>query len=635
MDCYLGGALFFVLFWIPAPLANVYTFVGIIVAGSLYVSIRWADRVENIPKWFTSQSQRVFRSPLLYVTFLAGLVVWIEAWTALSAPAGNTLDGANATLLTANLLFHGHFTALLLPYVNFPAYAPQGDIVWFAASHLLLGIPLWAAANETAPLFQGLTILAAAYLGRSWFKGFAGPVGMALAFALLLSWPRFLVQGTYDFVSVFPLFLFVLARIPEDFFRSRLVTGGGAIAPIGMLVGISMTYSPVPDEVILSGLLLTTVLRILSLKELRLVARQQLFRWGGLVLVTLVGALPSLLLLLFYPPMRVATGGVSVFLTIEDIGAILNPFAFGSGDLWISPMPLLHLEFALLLVSGIALFLLASDSSWFDRRELLQSSIAIVTGALGAVTMVLIANFARVGPVGYLVNLSEAALLFVTAEGLVVGIVVTILFQLALRKLAVLRDTTPFSIRPSAPAIALTLLLVAVVAVPLGATTQVAPSIMRMDLSLVSNVSPGDIAAMQYVASLPYGPVLVAPGSAGQFLAAFCPDPLIFPLVGIGGAVGFLAGNLGGPVSVPFGGPASNSTYQAVVEELTTGNVSTNLSHQLSILGVKYVLVTGQSSNLFAPFLASPMMSDPTEFHLVFAQQDAYVFDLAGQSSSL
>ncbi len=415
MDCYLGGALFFALFWIPAPLANVYTFVGIIVAGSLYVSIRWADRVENIPKWFTSQSQRVFRSPLLYVTFLAGLVVWIEAWTALSAPAGNTLDGANATLLTANLLFHGHFTALLLPYVNFPAYAPQGDIVWFAASHLLLGVPLWAAANETAPLFQGLTILAAAYLGRSWFKGFAGSLGMALAFAFLLSWPKFLVQGTYDFVGTFPLLLLALAEVPESLFLGTERDSRHVVTPLLLVVGISMIFSPVSDEVLLVGSLLVLCLGYLASTKVRASFKYRLLGWVGVVVAALAGALPSIGILILYPPSRLVSESRPVILTPGDVGAILNPFVFGSGNIWVSPIFWLHVEFDIALIAGVALLLLGPQFKLLSEEEVRTVLTGVLPGILGGGLMVIVANYGRVGPVGYLVNLSESALIFTTA----------------------------------------------------------------------------------------------------------------------------------------------------------------------------------------------------------------------------
>jgi hypothetical protein len=55
--------------------------------------------------------------------------------------------------------------------------------------------------------------------------------------------------------------------------------------------------------------------------------------------------------------------------------------------------------------------------------------------------------------------------------------------------------------------------------------------------------------------------------------------------------------------------------------------VTSSFPSQLSILQVKYIIVTGSSTTLFPPFLPGPLLSDPSAFQLLYHSGDAYLFE--------
>lgn len=628
MDSYLGGFAFFVLFWVPGPFANAYVETGVILVSTLYLAFSWTNQEKDLRHTLTTRVHAFLGWEIIGTLLLAlGMVAW-ESWVAVSHPSGNTLDGSSYVLYTANLLYHGHFTPMLSPFVNFPAYSPQGVTTWFATAHLLLGIPLWTAPNETTPLFQGLVIIASAALGRSWFKGKAAPLAFALAFTLLIAWPHLLVQGTYDFIAAFPLLLLALGWVPQGLLGATVSPSGVRGLSSAVAVGLSATYTPIPSEVILSGVLLVLGIGAIAGWFQRSSWIPRLRLWGALVVAALVGTAPSILILLRYPPGAGAERS-SISLTLGSLNAILNPFIFDPGNIWVSPVFGLHLEFVVLLVGGVLVVVFQPQLKLLASEEASSVIRGTSVGIVGALAVALLMVGPRWGPLQLVVNLSEIALIFVTVEGLLVGMVLTVVLQSALSS----REPPPSSLSGTPRRIVYSRILPALIfavliVIPLGMTATDLPGFMVHNEAIVSNVSAGDIAALEFLSSQPHGGVLVAPGSAGAYLPAFSSDPVIFPLIGIGGGVGFLAGNLAGPVGVPFEGPASNLTYQSVVLQLTDGNLSSALPQQLTSLRVSYVMVTGASTTLFLPFLPYPLLSDPTEFHLLFESGDAYVFSV-------
>lgn len=626
------------MFWIPLPVANIYSLILVFCASGGYLAVSSADGLRHLPSRFRSFVYPRVRASFAVSCLMALVGVGLEASVSLANPAGNTLDGANAVLLTSNLLYHGHFTATLAPYVAYPAYSPQGFIVWFASAHLLLGLPLWASPNETAPLFLGLTILAASYLGRKWLDRAPewGAVGMAFVFTFLLSWPRMLVQGTYDFVAAFPLLLLLVAEFPSSISTRKGPLNEGRSLLFLLTLTLCTTMSPIPAEVMVTSAMVLLVLSPLAGKDARRYWRDRALFGLSTIVAALVGALPSLVTLMRYPVTGARAPVTPSALTPRDLVALLNPFAFGTGNIWVSPIPVLHGEIAILLVGGVALALLGTKAwALVSDAEVQRLVLGAASGLVGAAALVVATNATLGGALSDVANISETTLVFVTAEGIVGGWCLGVLLRSMRLSLSQADAKDPPHVpapKRSFSAVLVATFLVVVMIVPVVESAQAVPSEMNSSAFRVSNVTDADIAALNFLAGEPTGAVLVAPGSAANFLPAFVPDPLIFPLVGIGGGVGFLAGNMG-PGGVPFSGPVSNLTYQTVIEELTTGNMTSALPSQLSALNVRYVVVTGESTTLFSPFLPGPLLSDPSEFRLIFSQGDAYVFSVGVQSS--
>lgn len=161
-----------------------------------------------------------------------------------------------------------------------------------------------------------------------------------------------------------------------------------------------------------------------------------------------------------------------------------------------------------------------------------------------------------------------------------------------------------------------------------------APQSLSSSVHALGNVTEDDLQALDALRALPAGAILVAPGGAGEFAPAFVRDPLIFPMVGIGGEVGFeIRGGGSNNLSLPFEGPASNRTYVALVQDLTDGSVS-GLSSDLSVLGIRYLFISGNTTALFPAFRPGPLLSDPAQFHEVYpgpsphaAGDDAFIFE--------
>ncbi|HLY77625.1 MAG TPA: DUF6541 family protein, partial [Thermoplasmata archaeon] len=119
-------------------------------------------------------------------------------------------------------------------------------------------------------------------------------------------------------------------------------------------------------------------------------------------------------------------------------------------------------------------------------------------------------------------------------------------------------------------------------------------------------VTAADFALFAWASTnLPAGArVLVAPGSAAQFLPGYAPVAIVFPVQAI----------------------AENTSYVDLDRQLVHGQLNASGYQDLTWLGIQYIAVTGNTTNLWAPF--SPAALTGPAFHLVFQQGDAYVFEL-------
>jgi len=139
------------------------------------------------------------------------------------------------------------------------------------------------------------------------------------------------------------------------------------------------------------------------------------------------------------------------------------------------------------------------------------------------------------------------------------------------------------------------------------------------------NVSAADFQLLDYAGAhvAPGTRVLVAPGSAGEFLPGYARGiVLLYPMVP--------------------GWSRANASYNLVVRELTNGTLDPTGREALASLEVDLIIVTGNNTVLWSAFWASTLhdanvssTNSTPLFPVVFHEEDAWVFDAAGCRASL
>jgi hypothetical protein len=134
------------------------------------------------------------------------------------------------------------------------------------------------------------------------------------------------------------------------------------------------------------------------------------------------------------------------------------------------------------------------------------------------------------------------------------------------------------------------------------------PSDVRELAGPFGNLSSADFDLLSWAGStLPPGArVLVAPGGALQFLPAYASSSVVlFPMIP---------------------GESSNASYRLIVAELSNGTLDTSGRQALVALDVGYIAVTQANTVLWPPFQPGPLLAQPTNYSVVFHEDDAYLF---------
>ncbi len=629
---YLAGGFLYGVASLPVGLLTLPFLVTALLAGFgglilLPQTRSWAHRltptdpVGSLPPWGTAL--------LLFGAFL--FLLTFEVLVVRVAPLPNTFDGSVQATFVTLLLRHGHTAFTLQPFANFGVVYPQGTATWFATGSLLWG---WSPALDPVnlpPLFLALSAPAAYAWGRRLqgvgeARGQRAGLAFAASFALLATWPRLLVAGSYDFVAAVPLFL-VLLGLLEPLLAGGTPPWGGVVAYGGMLA-ILASLSVVAAELMVPMILALALLKNASTRQ----------HWASWVLATLLagaialcGVIPSLVGLALWHsfPNHVltATGGMFVPSTsgpANPLGVftgLADPFLFRPQDVWLSPFPLLKGELALLLAGGLVLVGLRllrphpPVADFLHRRTArhLAGAAGVSLGALGVVTF----SEPSSSPLSLLSGFSSSAelsiLLFLVYTG-----IATVPLLGALEWCAQASGTCPERSPPARPRRvplrgtprAATLLLGAVlVAGCLGSglvvTAASAPPYLGAITHDLANVTQGDLAALQWATDLPScSRVFVAPGSAGEYLPVYATVQVVYPM-----------------------DPAPlNGSYQRADANLTQGVVALPVLTDLRDLGVTELFVTGQSNVLYPAIPPGPLQGSPA-FRLLYHAQDAYIFE--------
>jgi len=629
LDFFLGGGLLYLVAAAPwdAFVTSVVYYLPVAAAAGLMVIVIRASRR---PGWTDEvlASFAPLRRPVYLVTILSALSLFgVELWVAAPIGTGNTFDSSLLTLYTSLLLQH-HTTPLsFAPYASTGILYPQGTTAWLGWAQVALGPPPARTALLVTPLFFGLAPLGGFVFGRR----LMGSDRAGLAVALLLAWvgpgTRGVVYGSNDFVLAFPLVL-LLAGQAVVWFRSPLPRLSDAFA-FGLLTGYSAAINPVGAEWLLLALPVTA---LLAHPRFGGFARGWLVRWGVAVGATLIGVLPSIYVLVlgraspgFVPGATSGLPGRPPGINTSQFAGAIDPFLFGSSDTGLSPLAALRLELAILIVVGlVVLVVVRRDSAlggYFDRfRTFAVGAGAVMIGLL-AIVWAASSGFGPAVALAHLTSAAELSIWLFTLYGLIAAVPLVLALE---RFVGWVRRTGPpapggqggtrarwvASREPSVIRAVIPMAVVLVLVVPgVVLTPTQLPPVLSGIYGDFGNVTGADFDLLQYAGLvLPAGArVLVAPGSAGEFLPGYCSNiVLLYPMV-----PGFRT---------------VNASYELLVRDLPNGTLGPADTRALVALDVQYVVVTGNNSNLWPAFSPSPFVADPSTYLQLFHQGDAYLF---------
>ncbi|HLY76280.1 MAG TPA: hypothetical protein VKT21_00155, partial [Thermoplasmata archaeon] len=555
LDLYLGGGGLYVLAVVPLGLFDLPVVVaylgGATVLLLFMVARAWRsagrDRL-RLPPW------TLHFLPALLVVAATAAVFAIEVAVAEGTPTGNSFDTSLLTDYVALLLLHHQLPVSLAPIAPQLTSYPQGVTVWLAAAQLIYSLPPARAPLLVTPLFLSLSPLAGYVLGRRQLGSAWAGAAIGLTFALIASWTRVMVATSNDFVFSFPLVLWLLARL--DLWRgSRSPSWPDALA-YGAVLGYSAALNPVGAEWLFPTLV------VLGLLEGGFRAgklRRAVPRWAGALAASLLFVTPAL--------WSILRGGGSLFASsgtvavpaptglpgispAQLVGSI-DPFLFRTHDIWLSPFPALRFELALLLVGGAAVLVIPSLFRHLGPRG--PAFRRLVATTIGVAILILLAQVGAaqgLGPLKGIALISSAAEVSVylfAVYALLAAVPIYLLIEFVLRESrepVVAIDAAHPSARrgTSRRRAALTgpqvigLALVVVLLVPGVAVTGVDfPPYLHELYGSYGRVTAADFALFAWAhTNLPAGArVLVAPGSAAQFLPGYANVAIVFPVQAI------------------------------------------------------------------------------------------------------
>lgn len=624
LDLYLAGAALYLLGWLPLDVPDAPA--ALLVAGA---ALWWLLRRRAIsPEAATDWSE--LRSPIgaVLAALALGLFV-LELVAAESAPSGNTFDSSIFSAYVGLTGLHHQLPTSLAPIAPQAIAYPQGATAWFFAAQATFALPPERTALLVTPLFLALAPVGAYLWGRAWWGSARAGLLLAGLVVLLASWPRLLVTGSNDFVLSFPLVLLLWSWTPR-WFQARPPGVADAIG-FGLVAGVAASLSPTGPE--LWFLALPLAWSVLPSSRGSAVG----LRWrAGLVslLLALLVLLPSLSVIALHgggsaglPSQIPSPTGAPLGLTTGQLVGLLDPFLFRGTDVWLSPFPLLRAELALLLAIGAAL-LVVELTARPASREWKAAGAGVAMFAVGVALLLLqLRGEPSASVLAGVTNTSEISMLLFT---LLLAVVLAPLLRLGELLTQSLPPARPSPARPAgrasrpaedgpamtAPArtgrLALLLAVGTLLVLPgVVVTATDAPGYLHGLYVSVGNTTNADYQLLGWATGhLPTGArVLVAPGSAAQFLAGVRPDlALVFPVE---------------PVS-------ANRSYLAVTSELQNGTLDAAGRGDLAVLAVQYIAVTQANNRLWPAYSPAPLLAAPASFPLVFAAGDAYLFSVAG-----
>jgi hypothetical protein len=627
---YASGGLLFLIASIPLPLYGFPLVVGLLVVGVIgFTILSFLERGVGLRAVIV----KCCSWPMLALGVGTLGLLGLEVTSGL-VPLPNGVDGS-VTSLYVNLILRNHTLPFTLaPFSSDGVVYPQGAPVWMTVPVLLFNWPIVSAPVNLPPLFLGLTGGAAFCLGERLTPSPRSSVpwmGLLLAasFGLLFSWPRLYVAGSYDFIFAFPLFLVILGFLSP--FVGRSFQSWREVIAFGALIGITTALSAAVGTVLV---LLVVVYTLVFRTSNRKALPANISRLAAAVGVALLFVTRSIIALVIWfnlpGHVQVDAGSPPYYLPgnaqiYAGVISMLDPFVPWK---WrVSPIPILSLEIQLLLAAGLVIAVLCSIRNGRVIRTYVSPVLAkwILVGTVSvfletSVLLVLQALNTSLSGIQSVTNLWETSILLFTFFELlaVLPLVASMNYLLERphprrygatfpearrRRRKLFREEGDAREHRGAQALAI-VVLVLPLATGLGATVVEVPTYLHSYIVAQANGTQADLSALEWAgAHLPScSRVLVAPGSAAQFLPEYAVLALVFPVY---------------PTPI-------NLSYHTVVSDLTAGVYSNSTRQALLSLSITEVFGTGQTTNAYPAFRLGELQNS-FDFRVLFQDQDAEI----------
>jgi hypothetical protein len=398
-----------------------------------------------------------------------------------------------------------------------------------------------------------------------------------------------------------------------------------------LVLGYSATLNPVGAEWLAPALLLAAGL---VAPRFAGSVRRWLVRWGTAVGVALLPLLPTWWVLAhglgspdLVPGAGAAPPGVTYGINSAQFLGAIDPYLFRPQDVWLSPVPVLRAELAVLLTVGLALLFIFGRFTLGNRLE--PARAFLVGGVAATIGWLALVWAGSAGGVlarpAEITSVAELSIWLFTLYALIATVPLSFALERTVRAYRVSTPSRPETYRaseerrrtvPTGPRREIAWLVPATVALLIvlpGAVltpTQLAPVLTSLYTDF-GNVTAADFDLLSFAgAHLPDGArVLVAPGSAGEFLPAYAPKVvLVYPMVP--------------------GWSWLNASYSLVVRELTNATLDLAGTFAMRTLGVGFIIVTQANTMLWPAFSPAPLEGQPGSFAVLFHEGDAYLFSV-------
>jgi hypothetical protein len=291
LDVYLGGFLLYIIAIVPLHLFSTTmlyatTLVSILIVFWLHwKKLRTATQNLRLSlKNFSFQNHYSFELILVVVIFLFSLVIQTSSLSGLFF--GSVRDTSVHSLFVQVLVENKQVPVTLQPYLSEGIIYPQGFTPMVAYSVLILNYLPPQAVFYITSLFNALTVLGVYFLGKTLSlskKGYLG-LSLALVFAFVASWPKYITWGSNAFVASFPLYFIFLSLFP---FITRKKLNVKAIFAIGFLFGYLAVLHLQTYEALIASLFVFWVYVAL---------KREKDRWGRLLNLVVISGLSLLIL---------------------------------------------------------------------------------------------------------------------------------------------------------------------------------------------------------------------------------------------------------------------------------------------------------------------------------------------------